>query len=112
MKQYEIINLTSHDVVDAITGNTYPISGRIARIPTQEEKVALSSSGTPIIRLCYSEPVGIPEPKEGIMYLVSAVVMNEVHNRDDLICPGRPVRDGTGQKVVACRGFRAKSSSQ
>ena len=102
------INLTLHEIHEITTGLLLAPSSRPARLEMATNVVTTVDS-IPIIR---SEFVGtlqhLPEPREGIMYVVSALALNGVPNtRTDVVAPGDAVRDKAG-KVIACRGFRLK----
>lgn len=113
----KVINLTPHnvDIVDD-RGNrikTYVASGKVARINNgwntidyvdgvplvvrQNEKVVVQNNGY------YGRNEKLPEPQDGVMYIVSNVVLDYCTDRMDLIAPVMQVKiDG---RVVGCRGF-------
>jgi hypothetical protein len=89
------VNLTPHAVVirtadgDRVIGPTAPA----ARV---EPGVLLSTDvfgGVPVIRWGKGEVVNLPEPTEGIIFIVSAVVGAEVRGRMDVVCPGTGPND-------------------
>jgi len=102
---HKIVNLTSHDIYDVVGKNWYPATNQVAKV-TYTEKTLAIFNGTPIIEYVYSEPVGLPEPEEGTLYIVSSVVLNAMKGkRDDLISPAKIVRDTRGVPI-GCQGFR------
>ena len=50
------------------------------------------------------EVEGLPDPQQGVLLIVSRMVLTAASNRADLICPGELVRDNAG-KIIACKGF-------
>jgi len=106
----EIINLTPHDinVVDD-NGNvhTFPRSGTIARVDTHTEYhrgwevYEGEDVWIPLAHERDGEVIDLPEPKDGVDYIVSARVRNAVPHRKDVFSPGGLVRDDDG-KVVGC----------
>jgi hypothetical protein len=85
----EVVNLTPHAVslADA-DGNviaTFPPSGQVARVATTTEVVG-ELMGRPISRTTFGKPTGIPDPQEGVVFLVSTVVAKEAR-RPDVVSP-------------------------
>jgi hypothetical protein len=107
----KIINLTPHDVV--VGDTTYPPSGDIARV--REKWVSTrdrpGDPGTGYAEVTYSDPVIVREGKDHGMwaspeladtkYIVSNIVALMCRDREDLLIPGKPVRDAEG-KVIGC----------
>ena len=84
----EFVNLTHHEIVLLNRKGemlNIPPSGQIARVqytPVMVDEV----QGVPVMKLEYGEPVGLPEPKEGVYYLVSSTVKNAVGlSRPDVV---------------------------
>lgn len=103
----EFQNLTPHNinVVDS-EGNevvSIPPSGEVARLAVDSVQVD-TINGVDIYRSEFGEVEGLPEPKEGAMYIVSALVRTGFPNRSDLLSPGTLVRDEEG-KPVGCQGL-------
>ena len=129
----QFINLTPHDVVlydrkDCIVlpgGKgygfsdenqkplplvTFPPSGEVARATQQEEALPPVIGGgieIPVSRMTYGAPVGLPEPREGVAYIVSALTANAAkaagRTTDDLYLTQGMIREGNG--IVGCVGF-------
>lgn len=55
----------------------------------------------------FGEVVDLPEPQEGIVYVVSMLVAARAQNRTDLVSPGRQLRNNAGQ-VIGCAGLQGK----
>ena len=55
----------------------------------------------------FGEVVDLPEPQEGVLYIVSMLVAARASNRTDLVSPGRQLRNEAGQ-VIGCAGLQGK----
>jgi len=51
----------------------------------------------------YGKVIGLPEPRDGVLYCVSTLVAQQVV-RDDLVTVDQVVRDDQG-RIIGCRGF-------
>ena len=102
----EFINLTSHTINEVTSGQSYLASGIIARISTSKIKVA-EHDGVPIYETTMGAVEGLPEPKEGVMYIISGLALGAVENRNDVVSPGNLQRNQQGQPI-GCLGFRSK----
>lgn len=104
----QYINLTPHKIVlQNSLGERLeiPPSGTVARIdstpgewarPTMDTFVPVHEPTT------YGEPIGLPEPVGGTLYIVSALFAGRVGNRRDVVYPGTgpkdfPIRNAAGQ---------------
>lgn len=102
------INLTAHTINEVTTGLEIPRSGIIARVK-QETYTHTEHAGIPVYKSIFGEVQGLPEPKEGVMYIVSALTLNAVPSgRTDVVAPGNLQRSEDG-KPIGCVGFRAKT---
>lgn len=99
----QYINLTSHSITEVTSGVTIPASGRVARVK-QSTVQAREHSGIPIYASKFGEAIGIPEPQEGVIYIVSSLVLNGT-SRTDVVSPGNLQRNEHGQPI-GCIGFR------
>ena len=92
------INLTPHSI-NLIGVGELPSSG-LARV-----KDTLTGDGILKIRT-YGAIEGLPEPKDGTIYIVSSMVMSLAikHGRTDVYSPSDFVRDGDG-KIVGCKSL-------
>jgi len=112
-----VVNLTPHslDVADK-NGDviiTIPPSGDPARVAQSDRCVYMLPVETtdgenggviPVYTGAYGDVVGLPEPKPGIIYVVSRIVRERVPDRSDLYSPGPLIRDGAGLPV-SCKGL-------
>ncbi len=98
------VNLTPHRINEVVTGRAFEPSGEVARVSVAMEPDG-DIEGIPVCRARYGAVVGLPEPAEGICYIVSGLVQAAVPNRNDVVAPGDLVRDAAGQPQ-GCRGFK------
>jgi hypothetical protein len=101
-----IKNLTPHNIVVIVNDDIrYVIttSDSVARCSSSTEVIG-EVNGIPITRTIYGEIVGLPDPKENTIYIVSTLVAQACPNRDDLFIPNEVVRDDSG-KVIGCKSF-------
>lgn len=86
----KVINLTPHKV-DICDKNgkiikTYERSGKIARLGISYEQIE-DVDGVPVTVRQISRVVNLPEPEEGVMYIVSNYVLDYCSERTDLLAP-------------------------
>ena len=102
-----IVNLTSHTINEVTSGMEIPKTGKVARVKSTTIKVG-EHMGCPIYRSTFGEIEGLPEPEEGVLYIVSSLALNAVpDDRTDVVSPGNLQRDEHGNPV-GCVGFRTK----
>ncbi len=98
----KLINLTPHEVV--IRGVKVPASGQLARCTEKVVHLGFVND-IPIIRKEFGDVTGLPDPEEGVGYIVSSLVLQSLKGtRRDVFCPGDPVRDENG-KIVGCNSL-------
>jgi len=107
----KFINLTPHDItvvlVDSDTQSNrsriFHKSDTIARVSQVSTMVEFIDEVA--IRAVKFGPVtGLPQPTDGIKYIVSAMVKSASAGRTDLVSPGDLIRDASGN-VIGCKGF-------
>jgi len=101
----EFVNLTSHDVV------IYPEDKEPVRIPPSgtEARVQSYTSGTGVVRIRKAGPlVGLPEAKEGVLYIASSMVVAKAcaNGRTDVVAPACDVRSQSGRIIGASHFVR------
>ena len=120
-----IQNLTPHAVrIFAADGKTelltVPPSGAVARVAVTRQETGVVPiemdadrlmardplAGIPVFVGTYGQVTGLPEPVNGTVYIVSAMVRQAVPRRRDVLSPGELIRDDKGQPV-GCRGLEA-----
>jgi hypothetical protein len=97
-----IVNCTPHTInhrPDVGVEIVYEYTGHVPRVNIHIEQV---QEVPHLVRRTHGDVVGLPEPVEGTMYIVSKMVADAVR-RPDLIVPVNFVREGG--KIVACRSF-------
>ena len=99
-KEYEVINLTPHDVHIFYKENlicTFPPSFIVARCRKSTEVTGYVKMGlgkyVQITHTTFSEVDGLPEPKEGVLYIVSKLVAEKYKGiRNDLVITNGHIR--------------------
>lgn len=105
----EVVNLTPHALTlvgaDGDGENVvYEPSGTLARVSVKTETIG-ELNGFPVTRSVFGEVEGLPEPKEGTIYIVSSLVAGRVPaERKDVFIPNESVRDDKG-RIIGCRSF-------
>lgn len=108
-----VVNLTPHEVrvIDAQARviRTWKSAPRPARVET--DRVPLREiDGIPLLSEERTRAANLPDPEEGVWYIVSSVVSSAHPERCDLLVPSDLVRDSKGV-VTACRSFVIMSES-
>lgn len=113
-----IVNLTPHEIiVRKPYGGTVTIpSSGVARV-TSKPGIPLPFIDCPDGLECWTAPAfgaveGLPEPVEGVAYIVSGMVASRVYKRPDVFSPGTgpndgAIRDEKGQIVAVTRLIRS-----
>lgn len=105
-----LVNLTSHPVLIR-TGSGVTVclspSGRVARCRTEPDRVLgtvqVDGHSVPLVVNHVTSAVsGLPEPEDGVLFVVSRLVALAAPQRRDVVFPHDPVRDDTG-RTTACR---------
>lgn len=99
------VNLTPHTINVLTEGRTLAIepSGQLARVSSRTETIGMLE-GIPVTTTVYGEVEGLPEPREGVAYIVSALVAQRVTDREDVFVPSESVRDERG-RIIGCRSL-------
>ena len=103
----ELFNLTPHtlNVWDKYGRVTeIPASGTVARVSSTKELVEEINGCFPVFKEKYGEVIGLPEPKDGVLFVVSRLVKAARPERTDLLVPGELLRDDNGNPC-GCKGF-------
>lgn len=119
-----IINLTPHklNILRAAHAGyeeilVLPPSGEVARLEVVRQEVdnvtfanekAVGNDvdglgGIAFYNSVFGDPIGLPDPKEGTIYIVSSLFRSGF-DRDDLWVPGELIRDSDGNPV-GCLGL-------
>jgi NAD(P)H-dependent flavin oxidoreductase YrpB (nitropropane dioxygenase family) len=108
----KVINLTPHEVKlmddDGNVVASLPSEG-VARARQTDEvvgEVEIEGFTVPVVKTTFGEPEDLPEPTEGVVYVVSVVTANAARaigrTTDDLLITSGPVRDADG-RIIGCR---------
>lgn len=107
----QLINLTQHIINIYLPSGEIRIvqpSGQVARVSTTE--IPLSPLGDiPVAARKKGRAEGIPDPQEGVAYIVSGMVLEAVPERSDVFAPGALLRGPDGQPV-GCQGLVGNES--
>lgn len=105
------INLTPHDVVLVDGTNnpilTIPASGSLARCRetvVTTGSIVINGITIPTTEKNMGEVVGLPDPQDGVVYIVSLPVKKAVPDRRDVLVPNESVRDANGN-IIGCRSL-------
>jgi hypothetical protein len=80
-------------------------SGQVARVSGQYT-IKAHVIDIPVYDAKYGEVEGLPEPEDGVFYIVSGMVKAAVPDREDVFSPGELIRDENG-RPIGCRGLKA-----
>lgn len=97
-----LINLTAH-TINVHGLEPIKTSGFIARVQThlhQDQEI----NGVPVFVRSGETVVNVPEPMEGVMYIVTSYVREALPARKDLLSPAKFTRDKNGV-VIGCAAF-------
>jgi len=101
-----IINLTPHPVT-VVGQDGEPTHVFMPSVPVprcREEVVTLGDlDGIPLVRKTLGQVENLPDPQEGVYYIVSLAVA-QAARRPDLLVPDDMVRDEQGS-ILGCRRF-------
>ena len=103
----KLVNLTPH-AITFVNDNTDPIlvvepSGAVARVSTRTETIG-SIAGIPVTQTVFGEVEGLPDPKDGVVYIVSSLVAQRCADREDVFIPNEPIRDDKG-RIIGCKSL-------
>lgn len=105
----KIVNLTPHVIVivneDNQTIREYPSAG-VARVASTSEVVG-NIDGISVVKQALGEVVGLPEPVEGTVYIVSMPVSQAAKGRTDIVGPdtGPTAYRTADGKIIGVRQF-------
>lgn len=109
----KIVNLTPHALVFCSPSGeqnlTIPPSGEIVRCIEEVQPIStvtVDGHDIPVVAKAFGELQGLPDEQEGTVYVVSALAAQAAYKagRQDVYCPGDPVRDADG-KITGCRSL-------
>jgi hypothetical protein len=97
----EFVNLTPHAITVRPEGGMERVfaSQGMARI-SDATGPAGSVGGLPVVGVAAGSVTGLPEPREGVVFLVARLVAAALPGRVDLLFPFGEIRDGAGRIVA------------
>ena len=103
-------NLTPHDVIVVWENEklTFPATGTVARVTTSSTPAGvLEVEGKllPLKREEFGEVENLPDPEDGVYFIVSSIVASAAIGRSDILIPNDFVRDEEG-RILGCRSLR------
>ena len=98
-------NLTPHEIKIITEEGTVVAkpSGVVARCEEHEELIG-DLGGAPLTRIVLGDVVDLPPEEEGVILIVSHIVLQACPERKDLVKPGKPVRNVAGD-IIGCRSL-------
>ena len=85
-----VLNLTSHVInVAGLAIQPEPVAARLR----QKTEVIGMLGEIPITQEVFGMPENLPEPEDNMFYIVSALMAGQLTHRNDLLVPGRAMRD-------------------
>ena len=108
----KFLNLTPHDLCIVNGGRSVHLSvdGPAPRLEVLRESLGIlqmENTEVGIVRSTMGKPLGLPDPQQGIILIVSALVAEHpvVAHRIDLAYPGEAIRENG--KIVGAHGLCA-----
>lgn len=107
----KIINLTPHQInvvkPDGTLIASFPPSGQVARV-TAKVTPAGAVDNIPLFKIMFGDPVDLPAPTPGTLFVVSSLVFSAT-DRKDVIAPNTndAIRDDKGN-IIGVPGFLTK----
>lgn len=104
---YKIKNCTPHEI-NILDEGGFPLFTLMpeelpARLKVTTERVG-TAYGIPLSRNTFGEPDNLPEPEDGVLLIVSAMIKTAFPERADLAVPTEMVRDSKGV-VLGCKSL-------
>ena len=103
----EIVNLTPHEItVYDVAGESIlqviPSSGMARAAQTREPLDSIN--GIPVSKTGYGAVEGLPDQRDGVVYIVSVLTAQAASDRTDLYITDELVRDDTG-RILGCKAL-------
>lgn len=107
----DLINCTPHKI-NLVGQNDEPVavippSENTARVSVSRktvDTVGVNGREIPVNVSVFGDVIGLPDPKDGVRYIVSRIVADAASDRDDLLIVDDTVRDEE-KRIVGCRAF-------
>ena len=101
------INCTPHPIQLLDSDNNLMISlpkGEVIPRLSQSTKEVDVVNGISITETQFGETQDLPESQDGVLLIVSRLVLSANPNRTDLVVPNELVRDGSGN-IIGCKSL-------
>lgn len=108
-QKIKLVNLTPHAIKITGYGVLEP-SGMAARAHNHLSQIG-DVNGIPLMISNFSGVSNLPEPIEGVMYVVPAYVREALPKRTDLASPAKFLRDATGN-IIGCGAFEVNNPTK
>lgn len=111
----KLVNLTPH-TINVVGEDGTPIlaiepSGDVARVSSRTETVGVvtvqvgdNTLVIPLTTTVFGDVQDLPDPQDGVAFVVSSLVAQRVPDRTDVFIPSDSVRDSSG-RIVGCRSL-------
>lgn len=101
-----LVNLTPHPVTLLVGDRTLtippePTPARCSETRTVVGAVEVDGLEVPVTVVGFGQVQGLPDPQEGVLYVVSRIVAEACRDRADLVIPDNLVRDAEGRIIGA-----------
>ena len=104
-----VVYASAHATKPTIVIEPTGVVARVSAMMTEIDHRVADVLRIPVSRAEFGNVVGLPAPTEGIVYVVSGMVLDAVGksqpDRKDLLSPGELLRAPDGQ-ILGCIGFR------
>ena len=107
----QLVNLTPHpfnlvdsngDIVLSLDGADNP--PRVDVQDSFDQTIQVDGNDVDVFQNSYGDVQNLPDPQDGVLYIVSRMVVNACPDRDDLVIPNDLVRDDDGN-IVGCQNL-------
>lgn len=99
-----IATIPASGQVARVKAKTVPVTETIYSLDGTFEKTPLFIEDIPVTTTEFGEVEGLPDPKPGVVYIVSSLVAQRVPDRWDVFIPNESVRDSQG-RIVGCKSL-------
>lgn len=112
----KLVNLTPH-TINVVASDGTPIlaiepSGDVARVSSHTETVGVvtvqvgdsTAVVIPLTTTVFGDVQDLPDPQDGVAFVVSSLVAQRVPDRTDVFIPSDSVRDDAG-RIIGCRSL-------
>ena len=84
--------------------------GNVVQARVDEKSTSVEYiDGVPTVNKIYTDPINLPDPEEGTVYIVSAIVLSALKGkRTDLVCPDTGPKSvvRNDKTILGVRGFQ------